>query len=96
SCFYDKPFIKKHFFEIVMIAFVAYFWLFSFLTGYYKPQFKKEYEMINYNDGWYYVLARYDNCLVLSTSFNAGSKRFVIYQSAQDKNLQVDIVRTRI
>ncbi len=40
-----------------MIAFVAYFWLFSFLTGYYKPQFKKEYEMINYNDGWYYVLA---------------------------------------
>ncbi|ENZ7302884.1 hypothetical protein BHJ93_RS26460, partial [Escherichia coli] len=24
------------------------------------------------------------------------SKRFVIYQSAQDKNLQVDIVRTRI
>ncbi|EON4678930.1 hypothetical protein ACLHQM_004899, partial [Escherichia coli] len=22
----------------------------------------------------------YDNCLVLSTSFNAGSKRFVIYQ----------------
>ncbi|TGD58799.1 hypothetical protein DXT73_29190, partial [Escherichia coli] len=61
SCFYDKPFIKKHFFEIVMIAFVAYFWLFSFLTGYYKPQFKKEYEMINYNDGWYYVLARYDN-----------------------------------
>ncbi|WP_252099618.1 hypothetical protein, partial [Escherichia coli] len=38
SCFYDKPFIKKHFFEIVMIAFVAYFWLFSFLTGYYKPQ----------------------------------------------------------
>ncbi|EOO0071253.1 hypothetical protein D1X94_RS26385, partial [Escherichia coli] len=25
-----------------------------------------------------------------------GSKRFVIYQSAQDKNLQVDIVRTRI
>ncbi|EOL1039552.1 TPA: hypothetical protein ACHK81_005233, partial [Escherichia coli] len=23
-------------------------------------------------------------------------KRFVIYQSAQDKNLQVDIVRTRI
>ncbi|EOO1352020.1 TPA: hypothetical protein ACHOT3_004796, partial [Escherichia coli] len=26
----------------------------------------------------------------------AGSKRFVIYQSAQDKNLQVDIVRTRI
>ncbi|EER1351023.1 hypothetical protein GCK21_004992, partial [Escherichia coli] len=33
SCFYDKPFIKKHFFEIVMIAFVAYFWLFSFLTG---------------------------------------------------------------
>ena len=33
-----------------------------------------------YNDGWYYVLARYDNCLVLSTSFNAGSKRFVIYQ----------------
>ncbi|EEZ8328957.1 hypothetical protein IBM18_004871 [Escherichia coli] len=96
SCFYDKPFIKKHFFEIVMIAFVAYFWLFSFLTGYYKPQFKKEYEMINYNDGWYYVLARYDNCLVLSTSFNAGSKRFVIYQSAQDKNLQIDIVRTRI
>ncbi|EHW46356.1 putative inner membrane protein [Escherichia coli DEC9B] len=75
SCFYDKPFIKKHFFEIVMIAFVAYFWLFSFLTGYYKPQFKKEYEMINYNDGWYYVLARYDNCLVLSTSFNAGSKK---------------------
>ncbi|EGO8358063.1 hypothetical protein EYW98_00635 [Escherichia coli] len=96
SCFYDKPFIKKHFFEIVLVSFVAYFWLFSFLTGYYKPQFKKEYEMINYNDNLYYVLARYDNRLVLSTSFNAGNKRFVIYQSAQDKNLQVDIVRTRI
>ncbi|EIG90065.1 hypothetical protein EC970246_0448 [Escherichia coli 97.0246] len=30
SCFYDKPIYKKTFFEIVMIAFMAYFWLFHF------------------------------------------------------------------
>lgn len=96
SCLLQKPFVRKNLFEIIMIFFITYFWFFSFMTGYYKPQFKKQYEMINYNNNWYYVLARYDNRLILSKSFNAGSQRFIVFQTEQNDSLQIDVVRSRI
>lgn len=96
SCFSQKKFFKKHYPELFMTCFVAYFWFFSFLTGYYKPQFKKEYEMINLKNTWYYVLARYDNRLVLSNSFKIGNNRFIVFRSEQNDSLEVNVVRTRL
>lgn len=85
SCFSESIFVKKHISEICLVGFVIYFWVFSFSVGFYKPQFKKEYEMMNYNDGWYYVLARYDTTLVLSKSFKSGNGRFLVIRSEQLK-----------
>lgn len=96
SYIYQNPFIMKYCVELVMACFVIYFWLFSFLSGYYKPQFKKEYEMINLKSDWYYVLARFDNHLVLSKSFEGGSGRFLVFRSEQSGSYEVNIVRTRL
>lgn len=96
SYFTQRPFIKKYFIELVMACFVAYFWCFSFITGYYKPQFQKSYEMINLKDSWYYVLARYDNRLVLSKSFNSRADRYIVYRPEQNNILEINIVRSRL
>jgi hypothetical protein len=96
SFFVQNTFIKRHFLEVVMIGFVVYFWVFSFLVGYYKPQFKKEYEMIHHNNSWYYVLARYDSNLVLSKSFKAGNGRFLVFRTEQYDNYEFNIVQTRL
>ena len=94
SCFSQSAFIKKHLIEICFVSFVIYFWVFSFSVGFYKPQFKKEYEMINHNDGWYYILARYDASLVLSKSFKSGNGRFLVIRTEQLKNYEFNMVRT--
>lgn len=69
---------------------------FSFSVGFYKPQFKKEYEMMNYNDGWYYVLARYDTTLVLSKSFKSGNGRFLVIRSEQLKDYEFNMVQVNL
>ncbi|EBN3203279.1 hypothetical protein DP516_23740, partial [Salmonella enterica] len=56
-CFTQLSWVRRHCFTIVMIGFIIYFFIFSFFVGIYKPQLKKEYEMILYDGGWYYVLA---------------------------------------
>ncbi|CBG88380.1 hypothetical protein [Citrobacter rodentium] len=98
SVFYfsQQPIVRKHNLELIMAFFVAYFWFFSFLTGYYKPQLKKEYEMIIHKNSGYYVLARYDNCLVLSKTFKAGSQRFIVFRPEQNSSFEVNVVRTRL
>lgn len=50
----------------MMAGFMIYFWTFSLIAGWYKPQFKKEYQTLHYENARYYVLARYDGRLVLS------------------------------
>ncbi|WP_454740609.1 hypothetical protein [Citrobacter freundii] len=92
----QRIFIMKYCIELVMVFFVIYFWLFSFLSGYYKPQFKKEYEMISFKNDWYYVLARFDNQLVLSKYFKGGNGRFLVFRSEQSGSYEVNIVRTRL
>ncbi|WP_105457332.1 hypothetical protein [Escherichia coli] len=96
SCFSESIFVKKHISEICLVGFVIYFWIFSFSVGFYKPQFKKEYEMMNYNDGWYYVLARYDTTLVLSKSFKSGNGRFLVIRSEQLKDYEFNMVRVNL
>ncbi|EAQ8346427.1 hypothetical protein D7G79_23990, partial [Salmonella enterica subsp. enterica serovar Kentucky] len=56
-CFTQLSWVRRHCFTIVMLGFIIYFFIFSFFVGIYKPQLKKEYEMILYDGGWYYVLA---------------------------------------
>ncbi|EAX0453973.1 hypothetical protein VT19_24100, partial [Salmonella enterica] len=55
-CFTQLSWVRRHCFTIVMLGFIIYFFIFSFFVGIYKPQLKKEYEMILYDGGWYYVL----------------------------------------
>ncbi|HBR1031149.1 TPA: hypothetical protein L9K80_004881 [Klebsiella quasipneumoniae subsp. similipneumoniae] len=92
----NNNFVRKHLIEIIMLSFMVYFWMFSFFGGWYKAQFKKEYEMINYRSEWYYVIARYDSCLILSKSFMSGTKRFIIFRSEQSENYEINIIRSRI
>lgn len=66
------------------------------MVGYYKPQFKKEYEMINYKDEWYYILSRNNDCLVLSGTFGAGSKRYAIFKSERFDYYEISIVHLRL
>ncbi|MBK0290647.1 hypothetical protein JDT14_26390, partial [Salmonella enterica subsp. enterica serovar Infantis] len=54
-CFTQLSWVRRHCFTIVMLGFIIYFFIFSFFVGIYKPQLKKEYEMILYDGGWYYV-----------------------------------------
>ncbi|CDI27860.1 hypothetical protein KPST380_990004 [Klebsiella pneumoniae subsp. pneumoniae BJ1-GA] len=59
----------------MMAGFMIHFWIFSLIAGWYKPQFKKEYQTLHYENVCYYVLARYDDRLVLSQSYRLMRKR---------------------
>lgn len=96
SCALEMSFIRNCFVEIVMVGFMIYFWAFSGIAGWYKPQLKKEYQMLHYDNGWYYVLARYDNRLILSDSFEADRKQFIIFNSEQSADFEISIVRPRL
>lgn len=92
----QNEFIRKHRIELVMLWFLSYFWLFSFGVGWYKPQLQKEYEMIHYKNEWHYILARYNTNLLLSKSFRSGSKRFIVYNSEQQKSYEINAVTSRL
>lgn len=79
----------------MMVGFMIYFWAFSFIAGWYKPQFKNEYQMLHYERVWYYVLARNDDRLVLSKSYSKGSSAFVILNSGQIDDFEINVVRVR-
>ncbi|EAB6888027.1 hypothetical protein DV741_24275, partial [Shigella sonnei] len=95
SCFSDIPFVREHRIKLIMAGFLVYFWLFSFLVGWYKPQLKKEYQMLCYNNSWYYILARYDSRLVLSSSFKDDSNRFLIFNTEQSGFYEINDVYVR-
>lgn len=95
KCFSEVSFIRHHWIECMMAGFMIYFWVFSLIAGWYKPQFKKEYQMLRYGNVWYYVLARYDERLVLSKSYSNGSSTFVILNSGQVNTFEINVVRVR-
>ncbi|HIA7749368.1 TPA: hypothetical protein ACWSDU_005255, partial [Escherichia coli] len=95
KCFSEMSFIRHHWIECMMVGFMIYFWGFSLIAGWYKPQFKKEYQMLHYDSVWYYVLARYDDRLVLSKSYSNGSSTFVILNSGQIDDFEINVVRVR-
>ncbi|EHV5329321.1 hypothetical protein K0T94_000500, partial [Escherichia coli] len=95
KCFSEVSFIRHHWIECMMAGFMIYFWVFSLIAGWYKPQFKKEYQMLRYGNVWYYVLARYDERLVLSKSYSNGSSTFVILNSGQVDTFEINVVRVR-
>ncbi|AEE59979.1 TPA: hypothetical protein NY126_005712 [Escherichia coli] len=93
KCISEVSFIRQYRIECVLLGFIIYFWLFSFIAGWYKPQFKKEYQTLRYENAWYYVLARYDERLILSKSYLNGSKKFVVLNSANTDGFEINIVR---
>ncbi|EJZ0950300.1 hypothetical protein OM297_22710 [Escherichia albertii] len=95
KCIAEVSFIRHHRIECVMVGFMLYFWAFSLIAGWYKPQFKKEYQTLYYENIWYYVLARYDDRLVLSRSFNDSSKNFIIYNIGRTDSFEINVVRVR-
>ncbi|CAD6171188.1 hypothetical protein AOY57_24215 [Escherichia coli] len=95
KCISEVSFIRNHWVECVMSGFMIYFWLFSLIAGWYKPQFKKEYQMLHYENAWYYVLARYDDRLVLSKSYMSGNTKFIILNSKHIDNFEINAVRVR-
>ena len=95
KCFSEVSFIRHHLIECMMSGFMIYFWVFSLIDGWYKPQFKNEYQMLHYENVWYYVLARYDDHLVLSTSYKSGSDKFVILNTKNAANFEINMIRAR-
>ncbi|WP_096975615.1 hypothetical protein [Escherichia coli] len=91
----EVSFIRHHRIEFMMAGFVIYFWAFSLIAGWYKPQFKKEYQTLHYENVWYYVIARYDDRLVLSKSYRSGSTNFVILNSGHIDDFEINVVRVR-
>lgn len=67
-----------------------------FFVGIYKPQLKKEYEMILYDGGWYYVLARYHDSFVLSKSFTKNNNRFIIFRPEDGLSYEIALVKVRL
>ncbi|HAZ3472787.1 TPA: hypothetical protein J1Y50_001916 [Escherichia coli] len=95
SCFSKMYFIRHHRIEFMMAGFMIYFWAFSLIAGWYKPQFKREYQAIHYENVWYYIIARYDDRLVLSKSYSSGGKKFVICNSGNIDDFEINVVRVR-
>ncbi|EEQ1519132.1 hypothetical protein GP938_25690 [Escherichia coli] len=95
KCISEVSFIRRHRIECMMAGFMIYFWTFSLIAGWYKPQFKKEYQTLHYENAWYYVLARYDDRLVLSQSYRNGSTKFVIINSGHIGDFEINVVRVR-
>ncbi|MBW5823387.1 hypothetical protein [Yersinia enterocolitica] len=87
---------RKNLLIICMVFFMVYFWIFSFFVGFYKPYIKKEYEMIRYNDGWYYVLFRTNDSLILSRSYSKGNNRFIFYAFNSTKSYEITVVRVKL
>ncbi|EFO0146635.1 hypothetical protein CKT94_25570 [Escherichia coli] len=88
-------FIRHHRIEFMMAGFMIYFWAFSLIAGWYKPQFKKEYQAIHYENVLYYIIARYDDRLVLSKSYRSGGKKFVIFNSGNINDFEINTIRVR-
>ncbi|ELL0452475.1 hypothetical protein RWF84_004582, partial [Salmonella enterica] len=95
-CFTQLSWVRKHYFTIIMVGFIMYFWSFSFFVGIYKPQLKKEYEMILYDGGWYYVLARYHDSFILSKSFTKNNNRFIIFRPEDGRSYEIALVKVRL
>lgn len=96
SFFYQINWIRQHCWALIMLGFIVYFWGFSFLVGVYKPQLKKEYEMIQYYGEWYYVLARHHDTFILSKSFTENHNRFVIFRPQAGESYEISLVKVRL
>ncbi|ASQ17369.1 hypothetical protein [Enterobacter cloacae] len=94
-CISEIHFIHNHRVEFLMTGFMAYFWLFSLFAGWYKPQFKKEYQTLYHDNAWYYVLARYDNRLVLSGAYRGDGTKFIILDIGQMAYFDISEVSVR-
>ncbi|HHR4053022.1 TPA: hypothetical protein ACS50C_005033 [Salmonella enterica] len=88
--------VRQHYMFLVVSGFIFYFWAFSFLVGFYKPQIKKEYEMIQYDGVWYYVLARNHDGFILSKSFMKNNNRFIIFRPQSGESYEINLVKVRI
>lgn len=53
KCISEISFIRRHRIECMMAGFMIYFWTFSLIAGWYKPQFKKEYQTLHYENAGY-------------------------------------------
>lgn len=95
KCILEVSFIRHHRIEFMMVGFMIYFWTFSLIAGWYKPQFNQEYQALHYENVWYYVIARYDERLVLSKSYRSGSMKFVILNRGHIDDFEINEIRVR-
>ncbi len=78
-----------------MAGFMIYFWAFSLIAGWYKPQFKREYQAIHYENVWYYIIARYDDLSGVIEIIQEWGKKFVIFNSGNINDFEINTVRVR-
>lgn len=69
----------------IMIFLYSYFVLSAFIMGYSKPHFTQTFEMLEVNHKLYYVLAKYDDAIILSENVKQDYDNFYIYRTSNDK-----------
>lgn len=69
----------------IMIFLYSYFVLIAFLLGYAKPHFTYHFDMLEVNHKMYYVLAKYDDAIILSKDVKQDRKNFYIYRTSTSK-----------
>lgn len=69
----------------IMIFLYSYFVLSAFIMGYSKPHFTQRFDMLEVNHKFYYVLAKYDDAIILSENVKQDYDNFYIYRSSNGK-----------
>ncbi|MGX2974333.1 hypothetical protein [Ursidibacter arcticus] len=72
-------FLKKRQHYIIIYTYV-YFVLAAFIVGCLKPYFTNKFDMLEVNHKMYYVIAKYDDSIVLSENIKKDKENFYIYR----------------
>ncbi len=93
-CFTQLSWVRRHCFHYSYVGFIIYFLYFLFLLGSYKPQLKKEYEMILYDGGWYRLWPDIMIGFILSKSFTKNNNRFIIFWARRWASYEITLVKS--
>lgn len=64
----------------VLTFLYVYFVLSAFLIGYVRPYFLTRFDMLEVNRQFYYILAKYDDSLILSADIHRDKENFYLYR----------------
>lgn len=76
----------------VMLFTYCYFVLFAFMMGYFRPNFKITFDVLDVQEQPYYVLAKYSDTFILSKSIYSNDGDFYIYKISPNSLCHIKVV----